>query len=353
MSASRAPVRRVLICDDSITYAAALSRLLRCDPAIEVVEVCPSAETAIARLSELEPTPDLVTMDLELPGMSGGAAIAHIMSVLPIPILALSGAGPGSGEARAALAAGALDAVPKDGLDLLDLDGPRSRAFRRRVKVLAGVPVIRHPRAGLGLGHVTPDTPATPERSAAIIGVGASAGGPQALAAVLAEVPAGFPIPILVVQHMVAGFDEGFARWLDGKVPLDVRLARSGGEPAPGIWVAPDEAHLTLDGAGRLMVDTHGAAGLHRPSADVLLRSLAERAGRDAVAVVLSGMGRDGAEGLGAVRRAGGLTIAQDEASSGVYGMPMAAAECGAQLILGPAGIGRRLGALRPVAGLS
>ena len=352
MSASTASVRRVLICEESLTYGAALSRLLRCDPAIEVVEVCSSAETAIARLSQLEPRPDLVTMDLELPGMSGGKAIEHIMNVLPIPILALSGGvRSGSREARAALAAGAVDAVPKDGLDLLDLDGPRSRAFRRRVKVLAGVPVIRHPRASLA--HEAPVTAATLGGAASIIGVAASAGGPQALAAVLAEVPVTFPIPILVVQHMVDGFGEGFARWLDGQVPLAVRVARNRGAPEPGIWVAPDGAHLTLDSAGGLMLDTHRVSGLHRPSADVLLRSLAARAGSHAVAVVLTGMGRDGAEGLGEVRREGGLTIAQDEATSSVFGMPKAAIERGAQLILGPSEIGRLLRALRPVAPVS
>jgi two-component system chemotaxis response regulator CheB len=218
------------------------------------------------------------------------------------------------------------------------------------------VPVIRHPRAGLSHGRRTPEAPAsaaTLEGSTSVIGVAASVGGPQALAAVFAEVPGTFPIPILVVQHIVEGFGEGFTRWLDGQVPLAARVAPDGGEAGPGIWVAPDGAHLTLDGAGRLVVDPHTDAGLHRPSADVLLRSLAARAGRDAVAVVLTGMGRDGAEGLDAVRRAGGLPIAQDEASSGVYGMPRAAAERGAELILAPDEIGRVLRALRPVAPVS
>jgi two-component system chemotaxis response regulator CheB len=344
-------VRRVLICEDSQTYAAGLSRLLRRDPEIDVVGVCVSAEEVIARLSQLDPKPDLVTMDLELPGMSGGEAIEQIMSVLPIPILVLSGSVErGSQRALAALAAGALDAVPKDGLDLLDLDSVPARDFRRRVKLLAGVRVIRHPRAGLSRRGPTRQAPAG---TASIIGVAASAGGPQALAAVFAEIPGTFPIPILVVQHIAEGFATGFARWLDGEVPLRVRIAPDGGAAAPGIWMAPDGAHLSLDGADRLVLDTRTDAGLHRPSADVLLRSLAARAGSDAVAVVLTGMGRDGAAGLGEVRRAGGLTIAQDEASSVVFGMPKAAAESGAELILGPAEIGQRLRALRPLARVS
>ena len=343
-----APACRVLICEDSRTYAAGLSRLLRRDPEIDVVGVCSSAEEVISRLAYLEPRPDLVTMDLELPGMSGGDAIEQIMNVLPVPILVLSGSvESGSPRALAALAAGALDAVPKDGFDLLDLDGTSAQAFRRRVKVLSGVRVIRHPRGGLN-GH--PPVAETPLGAASIIGIAASAGGPQALAVVLAEVPGTFPIPILVVQHIAEGFATGFAQWLDSRVPLSVRVAEDGGRAAPGIWLAPDGAHLSLDGAFRLVLDTATDAGLHKPSADVLLRSLAAHAGRGAVAVVLTGMGRDGADGLREVRRAGGLSIAQDEASSAIFGMPKAAAECGAELILGAVAIGRRLGALRPVA---
>jgi two-component system, chemotaxis family, protein-glutamate methylesterase/glutaminase len=345
MSATDAPVLRVLICDDSLTYAAALARLLQRDPAIEVVEVCGTAEAAIARLSRISPRPDLVTMDLELPGMSGGEAIEQIMSAQPVPILALAGGvQPGSQTALAALAAGALDAVPKEGLDLLNPDSPRSRDFRRRVKVLSRIPVIRHPRAGLIDAWQAAEAWGG---TASIIGVAASAGGPQALAEVFAEIPAEFPIPILVVQHIVDGFGAGFARWLGGEVPLAVRVAADGEVPRPGLWIAPDGAHLTLGPAGRLRLDRYTDAGFHRPSGDVLLRSLAEHAGNQAVAVVLTGMGRDGADGLREVRRARGLTIAQDEATSAVFGMPQAAIERGAELILGAREIGRRLRALR------
>ena len=176
---------------------------------------------------------------------------------------------------------------------------------------------------------------------------------PQLLLEVFAEVPAEFPIPILVVQHIGDGFGAGFARWLGGEVPLGVRIAAAGDVPSPGIWVAPDGGHLRVDDAGRVLLDRHTDAGPHRPSGDVLLRSIAEHAGSEAVAVVLTGMGRDGADGLREVKRAGGLTIAQDEATSGVFGMPQAAIERGAQLVLGSREIGRRLRALRLFAGAS
>jgi len=340
---SPAKVRRILICEDSRTYATALSRLLERDRELEVIAVCGTAEEAIARLPTLKP--DLVTMDLELPGMSGVHAIEQIMSVRPVPILVLSGhVEHRSHTALTALAAGALDALPKQDLDLADHDGASAQALRQRAKLLSGVKVIRHPRARLNRRR----PPAVWTRTAAAVGICASTGGPQALAAVLGNVPATFAIPILVVQHISAGFIDGFARWLDAEVPLPVRLARPGTMPSAGIWIAPEGAHLTVTPKRRLALDTE-TAGLHRPSGDVLLRSLAAAYGRDAVAVVLTGMGRDGAAGLADVERAGGLTIAQDEQTSAVFGMPRVAADLGAEHVLPLHEIAPRLGALRRV----
>jgi two-component system chemotaxis response regulator CheB len=344
VTADDGAVRRVLICEDSETYAAGLTRLLARDPEIDVVGVCASAEETIARLTQLEPKPHLVTMDLQLPGMSGGEAIEQIMNIRPVPILVLAGGVQRhSTAALAPLAAGALEVLSKDGLDLRDPDGADARAFRRRVKLLSGVRVLHHPRAALSGRQATNGSGSSSRAS--IIAICASAGGPHALACVLAEIPAGFAIPILVVQHMAKGFTEGFVQWLHDQVPMPVRLARPG-PAAAGVWVAPEGAHLVVNGANRLALDEREHAGAHRPSGDVLLRSVATGAGASGVAVVLTGMGRDGAEGLGEVKRAGGLTIAQDEASSTVFGMPKAAAECGAALILGPAQIGQHLGAL-------
>jgi two-component system, chemotaxis family, protein-glutamate methylesterase/glutaminase len=288
-----------------------------------------------------------VTMDLELPGMSGAEAIEQIMAVFPVPILVLSGQVERSSQAAlAALAAGALDVMPKRDLDMGDLDGSAAQALRRRVRVLCRVKVIRHPRAQLANRK---SAPAAWGRKASLVGVAASTGGPPALASILSDLPASFPLPILVVQHMSAGFVEGFARWLDSEVPLPVQLAVAGTRPAPGVWVAPEGAHLVLTAAGRLEFDRETLDGPHRPSGDMLLRSLAAGAGRDAVAIVLSGMGSDGAAGLGEVHRAGGLTIAQDELTSAIFGMPRAAAECGAELVLPVGEISGRLLALRPV----
>jgi two-component system, chemotaxis family, protein-glutamate methylesterase/glutaminase len=335
--------RRILICEDSRTYAAGLSRLLERENDLDVVGVCTTAEQAIARLDSLRP--DLVTMDLELPGMSGVDAIGQIMSVLPVPILVLSGhVERRSTAALAALAAGALDALPKHELDLEDPDGAAARALRARVKLLSGVKVIRHPRARLAKKRPVSGF----VRTAAAVGICASTGGPQALAAVLADLPRTFGVPVFVVQHIAPGFGDGFARWLDGEVPLPVRMAAAGPMPSTGIWIAPEGTHLLFTRTG-LAFDEQTDAGPHRPSGDVLLRSLAAVAGRNAVGVILTGMGRDGADGLAEIARAGGLTIAQDEATSAVYGMPRVAAERGAELVLPLDEIGARLQALRPL----
>jgi two-component system chemotaxis response regulator CheB len=179
-----------------------------------------------------------------------------------------------------------------------------------------------------------------------VIGICASAGGPGALADVLGRLPPNFAIPILVVQHMTPGFLAPMVAWMDRNLALPVGLAGDGQQLAPGIWFAPDETHLKLEATRRLRLDTETTPGNHRPSGDVLLSSLARVAGAQAVAVVLTGMGRDGADGLAAVAAAGGRTIAQDERSSGVYGMPRAAAESGAKTVLCPAAIGDELAAL-------
>jgi two-component system chemotaxis response regulator CheB len=180
----------------------------------------------------------------------------------------------------------------------------------------------------------------------AVIGICASTGGPGALAEVLGRLPGGFSIPILVVQHMTPGFLGPMVAWLDGNLALPVGVAGDCQQLASGVWFAPDGTHLKLEATHRLRLDADTAAGSHRPSGDVLLSSLARVAGARAVAVVLTGMGRDGAEGLAAVGAAGGRTIAQDEHSSGIYGMPRAAAESGAKTVLSPAAIGDELAAL-------
>jgi two-component system chemotaxis response regulator CheB len=332
---------RVLICEDSRTYGAALKRFLEYDGDIDVVGVCTSAEETIRQLPRLQP--NLVTLDVELRGMNGLEATEHIMGKSPVPILVLSGhVGPQNDVGAAALAAGALEVLEKAGIDLKRPTSPEAVKLRRRVKVLSRAHVIRHIRARDG-GRASDRY----GREASVIGICASTGGPQLLALLLEGLPEDFPIPLLVVQHMAAGFTEGLAHWLDRTARLPVRLAQAGVMADRGAWIAPEGAHLRLEPSGLLTLDRRTVAGAHRPSGDVLLESIARAAGRSGVAVVLTGMGRDGAMGAAAVKLQGGLTIAQDEESSAVYGMPKAAVERGVELVLPPAQIVARLRTLR------
>jgi two-component system chemotaxis response regulator CheB len=320
---------RVLVCDGSRPYAEALRTLLEYDGKIEVVAVHDSAEEAMRALPVLAPV--LVTMDAQVSGMDALTAIGEIMSTNPVPILLMSRRSDFDRTAASALGAGALEAVAKDDLDLAQPAGPAAAAFRRRVTILAGARVIRHPRARLA---PRPVELARNGSKATVVGICASTGGPQALRAVLSALPADYPLPILVVQHIAAGFTDGLVRWLADVVALPVRLASDGIPAAAGVWVACEGTHLVLDRRRYLRLDPRSAPGAHRPSGDVLLLSLAEQAADGAVAVILSGMGSDGADGLAAVGAAGGVTIAQDEATSAIYGMPRAAAERGAGVVL-------------------
>lgn len=333
---------RVLVCEDSGVYAAGLRRMLEYDGDIEVVAFAATAEEAAAALPGMEP--DLLTMDLELPGMDGLRAVEEIMSSQPLPILVLSSyVGPRSEMTSAALAAGALDALAKGDLDLRDPAGVAGAAFRHRVRTLSRARVIRHPRARLGIRPRV----SVQGRRASVIGICASTGGPQLLMYLLEALPADYPTPVLIVQHIAAGFTDGLVRWLDQSVALPVRLATQGAMALPGASLAPEGADLMLAAGGRLRLDRLTAAGAHRPSGDVLLTSIADAAGSAGVAVVLSGMGRDGAIGAADVRRRGGLAIAQDEQSSAVFGMPKAATEHGVDVVLPPAEIAACLLALR------
>ena len=317
---------RVVVCEDSATYRRALVRAIEHGGELEVVGAFESAEATLAALDGL--SPDLVTMDLELPGMQGLEAVEEIMGARPLPVAVVSShvGARADDAAAAALAAGAVEALAKDDLDLRDPASISAAALRRRLEVVSRAHVVRHPRARLR----SRVRPVAPSRTATAIGVCASTGGPHALATLLGALPARFPVPLLVVQHLGAGFIEGFVHWLELSIALPVRLARDGAELEHGVTVAPEGAHLVLTPERRLRLDREGPAELHRPSGDALLASLAAAAGPHAVGVVLTGMGRDGAAGVAAIAAAGGLTIAQDEASSTIFGMPWAAAERGA-----------------------
>jgi two-component system chemotaxis response regulator CheB len=312
----------VLVADDSELFREVLSRVIACDPAFEVVGVAEDGAAAAAQARGLRP--DVITMDLAMPDADGFSGIARIMAETPTPILVLT-ANREEAVSFRALSLGALDLLekPQAGSDLDDY----GQLLRSRLRLLAGVKVIRHVR-GLREGRAAAPRRAT--RRVELVAVGASLGGPRALAAVLRALPASFPAPIVVVQHIADGFTEGLASWLASETTLVVQEARGDDLLVAGrVLIAPTGRHLEVaDGCARLSdappVDTF------RPSVTPLLLSAARAYGARACGVILTGMGRDGAEGLKAIKDAGGPTLAQDEATSAVFGMPRAAIELGA-----------------------
>ena len=313
------PSVRVLVVEDSPTQAASIAAALGAG-GLDVVGIAATVGEAIAATER--DAPDVVTMDLDVPGGGGQEAIRRIMQRTPTPIVVLSRlVGPaGSPEAIDALAAGAIDALPKPNRWTEEEMGRLQRA----VRLASGVAVVR--RRG-------PRPPRPPRPGARpdemVVGIGASTGGPAALAEVfrgLGSVDA----PVLVVQHIEPRFVDSLAQWLDRVSPMPVTVASDGERAVPGrVYVGPGGVHLRLAADGRLRLAA-APATLHRPSVDQLFASLAEVGGPRTAAALLTGMGKDGAEGLLAIRQAGGVTIAQDEETAVVFGMPQAAERLGA-----------------------
>ncbi len=331
---------RVMIADDSELFADAVRYALEEDPEFHVVGVAPdglAATMAVGRLA-----PDVIIMDVQMPVMDGLEAIERIMSSRPTPILVMTADPRGeSGElSLEALKRGALDLVQKP----MAFPQPAgwSEALRQRLKLLASVAVVRHmaPRGSRASRPIEarrresieqPVQAARPSLKPRALGIVASTGGPAALVRVLEGLPADLAVGAAIVQHMSPGFTEGLVGWLDRSSPLSVRLAKAGERMTPGVvWVAPDHHHLRVGSGGVLSLAAEDLIDGHRPSGTALLSSLATTYGSAGIGVVLTGMGADGARGLLEMRTAGAFTIAQDEATSAVYGMPAKAAELGA-----------------------
>jgi two-component system chemotaxis response regulator CheB len=327
---------RVLVVDDSLTARKHLVEVLRADPELEVAGEAADGKRAIELCRTLRP--DVITLDMMLPLMSGLAVTEYVMAYSPTPILIVSSSA-NRGELYKtcdALAAGAVDVFEKPTGN--DPEGLWELGLILTVKIVSRVRVITHIRGKLGSSGRTPANPASfetcdsPTRKS-VIAIGGSTGGPAAIVEILRGLPAGFPIPILLVIHIGDLFTTAFTEWLDGQSALRVRYARDG-EALPalgqaGVIMAPSGFHLVVQG-GKLRLTCDRERNSCRPSVDVLFESLAKEIGGETAACLLTGMGRDGAAGLLALRRAGALTIAQDEASSVVFGMPREAIEMGA-----------------------
>jgi two-component system chemotaxis response regulator CheB len=334
---------RILVVDDSLTIRRRLCEILAGDPGLEVVGEAENGKRAIELCELLRP--DIITLDMVMPVMSGLAATEYIMAYRPTPILIVS-ASLNRGElfkTYDALAAGAVDVLEKPSAH--DVDSAWERCFIATVKLVSKIKVITHVRARFsGIDHshghssgIRPGLPAPAlislnARKYRLIAIGASTGGPSAIVEILNALPCTPAMPVLFVMHIGEPFGTAFADWLDSQTPHRVRYAQDNvpiDSLGGGVIMAPPGRHLIVSRDHLRLSD---AAPLHscKPSVDVLFESLATQLPGQVIGCLLTGMGRDGAAGLLAIRNAGGHTIAQDQASSVVYGMPREAALLGA-----------------------
>ena len=328
---------RVLVACDSRAQREVLLGLLRSSSDFVVVGTASDGKEAIAAALHLRP--NIIAMDINLPILDGYAATRQIMQECPTPIVLISSQGDAARHSIEALAVGALAVVQKPsgpgGAAMAPTAGEDCIAFLTTLRLMADVRVVtRHPARG-STNNQRPTTndqrAANPLIAPQMLMIAASTGGPAALQSVLRDLGAGFPLPILIVQHIARGFVSALADWLNNTTPLPVRIASQGERVLPGqIYLAPEDRHLMIREAGIVSLRPSVSSDRICPSADLLFESAARIYGARAIGVVLTGMGDDGTRGLLALHAAGAPTLAQDAASCVVYGMPRAAVEAGA-----------------------
>ncbi|HET7293263.1 MAG TPA: chemotaxis response regulator protein-glutamate methylesterase [Vicinamibacteria bacterium] len=317
---------RVLVVDDSAFVRQALTRMLSGEADIEVVGQAVDGRDGLDKIRGLHP--DVVTMDVQMPRMGGLEALAELMAQNPVPVLLLSSqTREGAEVTLRGLELGALDFVDKSrvqgNMNLLNL----AEELKAKIRAIAGVHVPRRAADERPL-------PVLPRKARAdVVVIATSTGGPPALQAILPRLPRALPSAVLVVQHMPVGFTRSLAERLSTRSELPVREAEDGEPVEPGlVLVAPAGKHTKVRRRGalvRVVLDDEPKHALHRPSADVLMATVARVYGSRALGVVLTGMGSDGTEGLRAIREHGGRTLAEAEESCVIYGMPKSAVEAG------------------------
>jgi two-component system, chemotaxis family, protein-glutamate methylesterase/glutaminase len=325
---------RVLVVQEPSPLRDCLIQVIAADGRFQVVAIAADGQEAADLTAQLRP--DVIAMNLVLPRVDGIAATQRIMAETPTPIVMFSATSNGVSTDRAAeaLQAGAVTVVSQP----LTSQGRTVQELVTAIRLMAEVKVVRRPAHGgpRNRANIRPHEPTSlvatgRRRRPVVVLVAASTGGPQAIQTLLQALGPDLDVPVLVVQHMSTGFLAGMVGWLAGTCPQSVKLAADGDEPAGGIvYIAPEDYHLLVTRAGKLALSKGPPVGGFRPSGNTLFESAAHCYGGMAIGAVLTGMGDDGAAGLAALRGAGASTIAQDEASAVVFGMPRAAAAAGA-----------------------
>jgi two-component system chemotaxis response regulator CheB len=317
---------RVLIVDDSAFARDIISAILSTDSRIEVVGEASNGKESIEKVRHLKP--DVVTMDINMPLMDGLEAIGRIMAEHPLPILVVTSS-TDADLAYKAISRGALEVVSKPSYDF-----NANREFIRKVKMLSKVRVISQIGAGDNekLKNNRIENSAFPgwNREDFIVGIASSTGGPKAISVILSMFPEDFPYPVVIAQHISNDFVTGMAEWLDGLSKIKVKIPEEG-EKLTGntIYLSPADKHMCIASRKQIAFQETTMNDIYFPSCDILLGSIADVYGKNTVGVILTGMGNDGVSGIGKIRNAGGFTIAQDEASSVIFGMPKIAIDNG------------------------
>jgi two-component system chemotaxis response regulator CheB len=332
---SHSPIR-VLIVDDSAFMRTALSRMIACDADLSVAGTAASGSEALQKIAALNP--DVVTLDMQMPGMDGLETLRRIMDQFPRPVIMVSSVTLKDAEATfSALGAGAFDYVPKmlssTSLHIIHIQDDLLRKIKAAAECRALRDRLNSPRKAPRPAEV-PIRRETRSDVPALVAIGISTGGPKALQEILPVLPDDLPVPIVVVQHMPLGFTSPFAARLDTLCAATVREASGGENAKPGvIYIAPAGCHITVERTSqsrvKICLSDKPEKQLHVPSVDVMMQSVASSFGSLAMGIIMTGMGSDGALGMSAIHQEGGWTVGQDELSCAVYGMPRVCAEMG------------------------
>lgn len=345
---------KVLIIDDSAVVRSSLLRILGADPEINALDPARNGKEGVEKALVLRP--DVIIMDVDMPVMNGLEATREIMARRPTPILILTTTfvKESMQVPYLALQAGAIDVLTKPVDREQGYTGSEAQKLIRMIKLVAGLSLST--RRKTPLSAIDPDRGSQFEeklKSVRIVSIGTSTGGPKTLHQILSVLPEYFPYPVVIAQHIGKGFMEGMVNWIKKDIKIPVIIAKQGDRIRPGIiFFAPDNMNLSLDNKRSFCLTEPAVDDLYVPSINALFNSVAALFGSSSLGIILTGMGNDGAEGLLSIKRAGGRTIAQDEATSVIFGMPKAAVELGAaETVLSQSGISRILVSLSQAAG--
>lgn len=323
---------KILIVEDSISVCKVLTDILNSDESIIVTGVAHNGKEAIEMACCLKP--DLITMDINMPEMDGLEATKQIMARNPVPIVIIcaSALEIETGMAFKAISYGALDVIDKRQTGIAGNDEHKKKLIEK-IKFLSRIKVIRHPLAAFSNKNQIKKSFAVPDKqnSDRIIAIAASTGGPNSILKLLKDFPKNLPCGVVIVQHITTGFLEGLVHWLNSECRIKVKVAENSEEIRSGmVYMAPTDFQMRVTEERKIYISSEPVYNGHRPSADILLESVANIYKDKAIGIILTGMGKDGAMGIKAIKQKNGKTIAQDEKSCAVFGMPKAAIDMGA-----------------------